>query len=147
MGLVLDQALEIEKALSLKILVVDDDALGRQLMHLILTREGHRVDVAANGLEALAASRWIALLSAAGVDETAGVDDVVLGLHGALAASPAALVVATLEDALRVERRPNMPGTVATQRPNWSIPLPVPVEDLGGDARVRSLLRVLGRGR
>ncbi|HEY9528299.1 MAG TPA: response regulator [Anaerolineales bacterium] len=55
MGLVLDQPLEAEKALSLKILVVDDDALGRRLMHLILTKEGHRVDVASNGLEAVEA--------------------------------------------------------------------------------------------
>jgi CheY-like chemotaxis protein len=55
MSLVLDQPLEAEKALSLKILVVDDDALGRRLMHLILTKEGHRVDVAANGLEAVEA--------------------------------------------------------------------------------------------
>jgi CheY-like chemotaxis protein len=39
----------------LKILVVDDDALGRRLMHLILTNEGHQVQVAANGLEALEA--------------------------------------------------------------------------------------------
>ena len=55
MGLLLDQPLEAEKALSLKILVVDDDALGRRLMHLILTKEGHYVDVAANGLEAVEA--------------------------------------------------------------------------------------------
>src|SRR5215211_1304145 len=55
MGLVLDQALETEKALSLKILVVDDDELGRRLMHLILTKEGHHVNVAGNGLEALEA--------------------------------------------------------------------------------------------
>jgi CheY-like chemotaxis protein len=55
MGLVLDRPLEAEKTLSLKILVVDDDALGRRLMHLILTKEGHRVDVAANGLEAVEA--------------------------------------------------------------------------------------------
>jgi 4-alpha-glucanotransferase len=86
------------------------------------------------------------VLAAAGVEEGAGLDDVVLGVHAALAASPAALVVATLEDGLRVERRPNLPGTIASQRPNWSIPLPVPVEDLGGDLRVRSLVRVLGRG-
>ena len=44
---------ETEKQLSLKILVVDDDALGRQLMQLILTKEGHHVEVAINGLEAL----------------------------------------------------------------------------------------------
>jgi CheY-like chemotaxis protein len=56
MGLVIaQQSREAEDALSLKILVVDDDALGRQLMQLILTKEGHRVEVAANGLEALAA--------------------------------------------------------------------------------------------
>jgi CheY-like chemotaxis protein len=56
MGLVIDQqSREEEDALSLKILVVDDDALGRQLMQLILTKEGHRVEVAANGLEALEA--------------------------------------------------------------------------------------------
>jgi len=53
MGVVLEPIIEAEKVLSLKILVVDDDAMGRRLMHLILTREGHTVDVAGNGLEAL----------------------------------------------------------------------------------------------
>ena len=53
MGVVLEPTLEAENVLSLKILVVDDDAMGRRLMHLILTREGHTVDVAGNGLEAL----------------------------------------------------------------------------------------------
>jgi 4-alpha-glucanotransferase len=85
------------------------------------------------------------LLAAAGVGEEAGVDEAVVAVHAALAASPSALVVATLEDALRVERRPNLPGTVSSQRPNWSIPLPVPVEDLGGDVRVRSLVRAMRR--
>ena len=55
MSLVLDQTLEAEKILSLRILVVDDDALGRRLMHFILTKEGHSVDLATNGLEALEA--------------------------------------------------------------------------------------------
>jgi two-component system, sensor histidine kinase len=55
MDLVLEQPIESEKVFSLKILVADDDALGRRLMHLILTKEGHRVDLAANGLEALEA--------------------------------------------------------------------------------------------
>ena len=85
------------------------------------------------------------LLAAAGVGEGADLEDVALGLHRALAASPSALVSPTLEDALRMERRPNMPGTLPAQRPNWSIPLPVPVEDLGGDVRVRSLTRVMRR--
>ena len=55
MGLVMDDVAQKDKIYSFRILVVDDDALGRRLMHLILTREGHRVDVAANGLEALEA--------------------------------------------------------------------------------------------
>ena len=55
MGLVMDQPLETEKALSLRILVADDDELGRRLMRVILTHEGHSVEVVANGLEALEA--------------------------------------------------------------------------------------------
>lgn len=55
MGLVLDRTPESEKILSLRILVVDDDELSRRLMRVILTQEGHRVEVAANGLEALEA--------------------------------------------------------------------------------------------
>jgi CheY-like chemotaxis protein len=55
MNLVLEQTRESDKVFSLKILVADDDALGRRLMHLILTKEGHRVELAANGLEALEA--------------------------------------------------------------------------------------------
>lgn len=39
----------------LSILVVDDDELNRRLMRVLLTNEGHRVEVAANGLEALEA--------------------------------------------------------------------------------------------
>jgi CheY-like chemotaxis protein len=37
----------------LKILVVDDDVLSQRLMQLLLTREGHMVDTASSGLEAL----------------------------------------------------------------------------------------------
>jgi CheY-like chemotaxis protein len=40
---------------SLEILVADDDQLNQRLMHLLLTREGHRVELASNGLEALEA--------------------------------------------------------------------------------------------
>jgi CheY-like chemotaxis protein len=55
MSVVLNQTLEAESKLSLKILVTDDDELSRRLMRVILTHEGHRVEVAANGLEALEA--------------------------------------------------------------------------------------------
>jgi len=55
MGLVIEKAVQIEKIPSLRILVADDDEMGRRLMRVILTREGHYVEVAANGLEALEA--------------------------------------------------------------------------------------------
>jgi 4-alpha-glucanotransferase len=54
----------------------------------------------------------------------------------ALAAGPAALVLASLEDALGMTRRVNQPGTTG-ERPNWSIPLPMPVESLVEDAGVQ----------
>ena len=68
-------------------------------------------------------------------------------LHRRIAASPSMLVAATLEDALRVEERPNMPGTVTPHRDNWSLALPLPIEDLAGDGRVTSLVAALGRDR
>ncbi len=42
----------------LRILVVDDDELNRRMMHILLTREGHHVDLAANGMEALDAVKY-----------------------------------------------------------------------------------------
>jgi CheY-like chemotaxis protein len=44
-----------EKIPQLKILVVDDDILNQRMMQVLLTREGHRVDVVSSGLEAFEA--------------------------------------------------------------------------------------------
>lgn len=55
MGLITDKPLNGKGIPSLAILVVDDDELNRRLMRVLLTHEGHRVEVAANGLEALEA--------------------------------------------------------------------------------------------
>ncbi|MGH2446618.1 MAG: 4-alpha-glucanotransferase [Candidatus Limnocylindria bacterium] len=85
------------------------------------------------------------LLGAAGLGADATLDELVVGLHRSLAASPAMLVAATLEDALRVEERPNLPGTVAPQRANWSLALPVGVDELAADPRVAALVEVLRR--
>jgi 4-alpha-glucanotransferase len=68
-----------------------------------------------------------------------------VALHAFLARTPAMLVAATLEDALGVRRRPNVPGTTS-QRPNWSLPLPVPLEELAADPRLRRLAAVLSKG-
>src|SRR5215207_10188198 len=40
---------------SLEILVVDDDDLNRRMMQVLLKREGHKVELAANGMEAIEA--------------------------------------------------------------------------------------------
>ena len=85
------------------------------------------------------------LVRASGLPPAAPVDEVVDAVHRRLAGSPSMLVAATLEDALRVAERPNMPGTVSTQRDNWSVALPQPLEQLAGDARVLRLVTALRR--
>jgi 4-alpha-glucanotransferase len=85
------------------------------------------------------------LAGAAGVAPDATVDEVTVAVHRALASSPAAFVSATLEDALRVAERVNLPGTVASQRANWSRALPVPIEDLSVDPRVTAVAGALRR--
>jgi 4-alpha-glucanotransferase len=49
--------------------------------------------------------------------------------YAALAEAPSRVLLATLDDALAVPERPNMPGTV-TEWPNWSLALPHPLEEL-----------------
>ena len=85
------------------------------------------------------------LARAAGVVTDAPLDEVVIRLHERVAGSPAALVAATLEDALRVEERTNLPGTVPPARQNWSLALPSPIEELADDPRVAALVGVLRR--
>jgi 4-alpha-glucanotransferase len=81
-----------------------------------------------------------------GLPDDAPVADVVVGAHRALAAAPSALVAATLEDALRVGERPNMPGTTDSW-PNWSLALPVPVEEVETDPGVAAVADALAEGR
>ncbi len=85
------------------------------------------------------------LARAAGTGNDALLADVVVPLHERVAAAPPMLVAATLEDALRVEERPNMPGTVPPQRENWSLALPVPIEELGELGDLRSVVDALRR--
>ena len=61
-----------------------------------------------------------------------------------LARAPSMLLSATLDDALGEVRRPNMPG--AADRPNWSLPLPVAVEDLPAHPLVQKVARTLAEG-
>lgn len=55
MDFIADNRSGSEKALQLRILVVDDDALNQRMMQVLLRREGHQVDLVSNGLEAFEA--------------------------------------------------------------------------------------------
>jgi 4-alpha-glucanotransferase len=74
----------------------------------------------------------------------APVQEAVEQAHRLLAGAPAKLLSATLDDAIGELRRPNMPGAGA--RPNWCLPLPVPVEDLAGHPLVQTVARTLADG-
>lgn len=73
----------------------------------------------------------------------APVRQVVQRAHQLLAQAPSLLVTATLDDALGVEERPNMPTTNASQWPNWSLALPVSLEDLKTHELVREVATAL----
>ena len=72
------------------------------------------------------------------------VDQVVEGVYRDLATSPCAILTATLDDALSVPERPNMPGTI-DEWPNWRISLPVDLDAALADPRVENLARILNR--
>jgi 4-alpha-glucanotransferase len=74
------------------------------------------------------------------------VAELVVALHTFLARTPSMLVAATLEDAVGSTERLNVPGTI-DQHPNWSVRLPVSVEDLPTDPRVRRLAAALSAER
>jgi 4-alpha-glucanotransferase len=79
-----------------------------------------------------------------GLDDSSPVDDVVAGTYAALAEAPSMLLTAGLDDALGVVERPNMPGTT-DEWPNWSIALPLPLEQIQVDPRPRAVAAALHR--
>jgi 4-alpha-glucanotransferase len=80
----------------------------------------------------------------AGVAPGAPVEDVIVGVHRALAGAPSLLVSATLDDAVAVVERPNIPGTIS-EWPNWCLALPVPLEELEKHPLARRVAKVLQR--
>ena len=71
---------------------------------------------------------------------------VIIRIHEALATAPSRILTATLEDALAVEERPNMPATT-TEWPNWSIALPEPIESLEKNTIAARIARLFSKGR
>lgn len=84
------------------------------------------------------------LRSWTGLSEGSSLEGAAIAVHRLLAGSPALLVAASLEDALGVTLRPNLPGTVR-ERPNWRLPLPKPLEDLEKDPEAMTLAAALAR--
>ena len=83
------------------------------------------------------------LMALSGLDPDAPVEEVIVAVHQRLSGAPCALVAGTLEDALALRRRPNLPGTT-DERPNWSLGLPMTLEEALNDplvARVASALQ------
>jgi 4-alpha-glucanotransferase len=79
-----------------------------------------------------------------GAADDAPVAEVVERVHRRLAEAPSRIVTATLDDALAVVERPNMPGTV-DEWPNWSIALPEPLEAIERATLPRAVARALAR--
>ena len=69
-------------------------------------------------------------------------DTVTAALYAFLARTPSMLVGVSLDDVIGALARPNVPGTV-DERPNWQIPLPLELEEILTDPRIKRLLELL----
>jgi 4-alpha-glucanotransferase len=86
-----------------------------------------------------ARTQWLS-----GLADDARVEDVIVAVHARLASAPCALVAATLEDALALRQRPNLPGTT-DGRPNWSLGLPMALDEALDDPLVARVAAALQR--
>jgi 4-alpha-glucanotransferase len=80
-----------------------------------------------------------------GVSEKASVEEVIRRTYELLGQAPSKIVSATLDDALAVEQRPNMPGAMADRWPNWSLGLPKSQEELEQQILTRQIAQALRR--
>jgi 4-alpha-glucanotransferase len=72
--------------------------------------------------------------------------DVAVATYRALARTKSRVVLASLEDALGVSERPNVPGTT-TEFPNWRLALPHSLEEIERSAGPRRIAAVMKRAR
>lgn len=82
------------------------------------------------------------LVELAGIDPSAPVAEAVDAAHKLLASAASDLVAASVDDALEVAERPNMPGCDDV-RPNWSIALPALLDDLERDPRLARVAEIM----
>ncbi len=69
-------------------------------------------------------------------------NDIVAAMHALLARTPCRLLLISPYDVVGEIRQPNLPGTV-DEYPNWRLPLPVTMEELQRDPRVKRVVAVL----
>lgn len=86
------------------------------------------------------------ITSAANAGPKASTEDVITRVYAKLAECPASVVAAMLEDALGVQERPNMPGTV-DDWPNWRLSLPLGLEKIMISDRVGKVSEVMRSAR
>ncbi|MGH8024601.1 MAG: 4-alpha-glucanotransferase, partial [Limisphaerales bacterium] len=72
----------------------------------------------------------------------AAVPDAILKTYATLSKAPSMLKVASMDDALAVEERPNMPGTQTTW-PNWRLALPASLESIKKNKLIRNIAKVM----
>jgi 4-alpha-glucanotransferase len=106
-------------------------------------REQQQIGLAPNVAGTASLRARLGELTRLGPEATA--EATTLVLHRRLSEAPSAVIVATLDDALGVAERPNLPGTTSTQRANWALALPVPLEDIQQDPGVQTLAGILRR--
>lgn len=81
----------------------------------------------------------------AGVTDDSPIEEVITASYQLLSRAPSRIVTAALEDAAAVKERPNLPATTSDQNPNWSLALPVPIEELMQSELPRSIAAELKR--
>lgn len=77
------------------------------------------------------------LVARTGLDVDAPVQEAVAAAYRAVGEAPSALVAVSLDDVLEVRERPNYPGD--DDRPNWSLAVPMTLESITTDERVRAV--------
>jgi 4-alpha-glucanotransferase len=88
--------------------------------------------------------RWY-LKRATNVHDHEHISDVIVKTHEALARSPAAITLASMEDGVGANKRPNLPGAREDVRANWCIPLPKKLEEIEIDPTVLRIAASLKR--
>jgi 4-alpha-glucanotransferase len=81
-----------------------------------------------------------------GLPEGTRAVDVAVAAYEKLALAGSRIVLASFEDALGVDERPNVPGTT-TERPNWRLAMPLPLEDIEQDPGPRRIAQAMRQAR